>query len=140
MIWLTLTFACYNNVLQYQQVELEGTITSSHESGKVYMSAHHAWFGKAELRVPNVGFLTTEQDAPGDFTWTINVPVDDVAEGLSIYAWQDLDNDGVLCSLQGEQEYSDLIQVVAYPTFYAYLELQLENPCKAVTEVWDETP
>ena len=140
MMLLLLNLACYNEVLRFRRVEITGVIESdiSAEEGKVYLSAHHAWFGNDILRFPAAEFDSTIRDELGSFVWDIDVPIFEEADGLLIYAWQDQDEDGIFCSLHGTEEYSDLVEVDVYPSFTAHVELTLARLCQPPENLWGE--
>ena len=93
------------------------------------------WFGEGDLRYPAAEFVVNFSTA-GEFSWTVDVPISAEASGLLIYAWQDLDGDGIFCGLDGSEEFSDLVEVEDYPVFEAVVELQLEQLCQPSEKLW----
>ena len=120
-------FSCINQTLHFQRVMLDIDIEAS-DDGAFTLSAHHAWRGEGELRYPAAEFDSMVSDG-SEITWELDVPTLDNTEGLLIYAWQDRDNDGVLCALDGEEEYAGIAKVADFPVFEATLEITLEHAC-----------
>ena len=132
---LLLFAGCINDEVFFQRIVVSGNIVSDTVDAPVYISAHHAWFGEGVLRIPVKKFASVEILEAGDFTWTVDVPLLEEAEGLALYAWQDLDGDGDFCSLEGAEEFSDLVEV-AFPSYSAVVEHSLENSCVAPENFW----
>ena len=139
MMFLFGVLACYNQVMHFQRVDISGVLTSQSDILKpIYLSAHHAWFGEGSLRVPASEFDSMLWREGDSFSWTIDVPLLDEAEGLLLYAWQDLDGDGVFCGFDAEDEYSDLVEVLDFPTFEATVVLNLTRRCQPSENLWGE--
>ena len=134
---LLLSLGCINDEIFFQRVDIAGRLLSNTPEEPVYVSAHHAWFGQGDLRIPAKQFDSQRMESADDFTWILDVPVREDAEGLVLYAWQDLDGDGDFCGLSGTEEFSGLY-VVDYPTFSASVEISIQNPCAASESLWEE--
>ena len=134
---LFLSLGCINDELLFQRVELTGEIISETSDAPVYLSAHYAWFGEDVLRIPAKKFDSIELSTAGEFSWTLDVPLLEEAEGLALYAWQDLDGDGDFCGLEGTEEFS-AIAPVDFPTFSAFVELSLSHSCSGSESLWEE--
>lgn len=137
MILFFVGLGCINDIDRYRRVDIEGSIVSDNMESPVYLSAHHAWFGEGVLRYPAAEFDSIVLSKPESFLWTIDVPISEDASGVLIYGWQDLDGDGVFCSLEGEEEYSDLIEIEEYPIFKAVITMHLNRPCEPPELLWD---
>ena len=124
---LFLFISCINQTLYFQRIQLDIRIENSTE-GELFFSAHHAWRGTGDLRYPASEFVRF-QESDTEFTRILDVPTLDDAEGLLIYAWQDKDDDGVLCGLDAEEEYAGIAEVVDFPVFEASISIELEHPC-----------
>ena len=135
MLWLL--WGCVNDEIFFHRVEVTGSLLSGTTDAPVWISAHHAWFGTGDLRIPVKQFDSQSLEDASDFTWSIDVPVVEDAEGLVLYAWQDLDGDGEFCGLSGTEEYSGFYEV-EYPTFAAVVEIPIQNPCAAPEILWEE--
>ena len=134
---LFLLASCINDEMFFQRIVISGSVVSDTVEAPVYLSAHHAWFGEGVLRIPVKKIVSFELLEAGDFTWTIDVPLLEEAEGLALYAWQDLDGDGDFCGLGGVEEFSDLAEV-DFPAFSAAVTLSLENACVASETLWTQ--
>ena len=132
-----LFMCCINDEVFFQRIEISGSILADTIEAPVYLSAHHSWYGEGDLRVPLKAFDSIVLPESGDFTWTLDVPLLDNAEGLALYAWQDLDADGDFCGLGGQEEFSDLVETDD-SAFSVTVELSLENACVAVESFWAE--
>ena len=135
---LWLLWGCVNDEIFFHRVEVTGSILSDTTDAPIWLSAHHAWFGEGLLRYPASEFDSTMFPSSGEFSWTIDVPIVEDASGLLIYGWQDVDDDGVFCGLDGSEEYSDLVSIEEYPTFSATIALHLNRLCKASEKLWSE--
>ena len=135
MLWMIL--ACINDEKRFHRVEVEGRILAGSTDAEIYLSAHHSWFGEGDLRIPAKLFDTMVLSSAEDFRWTVDVPVVDSAEGLLLYAWQDLDGDAVFCGLDGEEEASGIYEV-DFPTFQASVDIVLDQSCAAPETLWEE--
>ena len=122
--------ACVSSTESFHRVTIDGTVTALDEDpSPVWLEVHHAWVGDGALRYP-MGFIAERaQDAPGSFTWTLDVPMDEGGEGLVLYGWQDRDGDGVLCGLGGSVEPSGVEEAGAWPVYALTMDLVLEHDC-----------
>jgi len=134
---LFLSLGCINDEIFFQRVDIAGSLLSNTTDAPVYVSAHHAWFGEGDLRIPAKQFDSKRVDSATDFTWELDVPVREDAAGLVLYAWQDLDGDGDFCGLGGSEEFSGLYEV-DFPTFSASVEIAIQNSCAASESLWEE--
>ncbi len=99
-------------------------------AGTVTFSVHHAWLGDGLLRHPMAFVDSVSGTAPGAFSVTVDVPMDEGGEGLVLYAWHDRDEDGVLCSMDGDrEELAGAVWVPDWPTYEANVALRLEDAC-----------
>ena len=109
-----------------QLVSLSGAVFTDADA-PVLAEVHQAWRGEGLLQHPGglLEALPVEDD--GTFSAEVLVPVEE-GEGLAVYAWQDLDGDGLLCA-PGQAE--ELAGAAAIETldFTLTLDVTLTTPC-----------
>lgn len=111
-------------------VKISGSITAPsgmQTSGKVFVSLYHAWALEGDLRHP-VEFIESFETTIGTFSHEFVYPLDK-GEGLLIYAWLDVDGDGVLCTPDVRIDIAGLTEVTAYPAAEVSADVQLDAPC-----------
>ena len=96
-------------------------------SGKVFVSLYHAWALQGDLRHP-VQFIESFETKIGPFSHEFSYPPDR-GEGLLIYAWLDVDGDGVLCTPEVRIDIAGLTEVTGYPAEDVSADVQLVAPC-----------
>ena len=126
---LFLLSACINETIRYRRVEITGTLSSEDTQATMYVSAHHARYDTDLLAHP-AELFDQEQFAPGDFSWTLDIPISNTfTEGLLIYVWQDTDGDEVFCGLNADEEYSDMAYIDDDTIFQADIQLTPQHAC-----------
>lgn len=128
---------CINEDVRLYEVALTGEISSSSAGGSVHVELHHASVGSGELERP-LGLIerwTLDED---ERSFAAEVLVDrDAGEGLVVYAWLDLDGDGVLCSVDGDQtEPAGAIELSEFPAHAIDFTLALDQPCVGPELAW----
>lgn len=98
-------------------------------TGELHVEAYHAWTGTGELRHPLL-FIGSFTAPVGGFSGAIEYEAG-MGEGLVVYAWNDTDGDGVLCTPQNGMELSGLAEVAEFPADEITVELDLNDNCKA---------
>lgn len=120
---------CVNSTTRLVEIVLSLDVQAAEGlDGPVYGELQHTWRGEGELRVPLIPFESFELEGPGLHTLQAQVPVDE-GEGLSVYAWLDLDGDGVLCALGVDDEPAGLTHVEPFPATAGEATLGLDWPC-----------
>ena len=112
-------------------VELTGEILLPPEAGqggKVYVSLFHAWSLQGELRHP-LQLIESFEAAPGAFTHKFEYPENN-GEGLLVFAWVDLDGDGVHCTMTSRRDLSGLSEVTPFPADRVSVTVTLTEPCR----------
>lgn len=89
---------------------------------------HHAWQGEGVLRHPFGELARLDAEAPGEFATQLLYPEEE-GEGLLVYAWADLNDDGVLCAPGTPDEPAGLIEVSDFPDFEVHAQVLLNRPC-----------
>lgn len=123
-MWL---LAC-TPVVQRFEVALVGNVSSATE-GPVSLELAFAWVGDGSLRHPYGEIARYEMNAPGELAWTLTIPAEE-GEGLLLYGWQDVDEDGVYCGLNAEEEPAGLVELTA-GVHQVDVALVLDQPCAA---------
>ena len=134
-IWLasTLVGACINEDTTLYELELRGQVAVADglpASGAVQLELHHAQGGVGEFAHPLGEFAEfADVGAPGDmFTVRARVPTDE-GSGLVVYAWLDVDGDGILCAPGVDDEPAGLVQLDGFPAHALGFTLSLATPC-----------
>lgn len=128
---LTPALACVNDDVHLYEVRLHGSIAPVIDpaaTGTVHLVLHHARAGAGETAHPLGPIDARTLDAPGDYDETFLVPTDD-GEGLVVYAWLDVDGDGILCSAGGAIEPAGLTVVDGFPAHDLEVDVALEAAC-----------
>jgi len=127
--------ACINEDLYLYETELRGTVSAPMgltPDAELHVEVHHASFGTGATAHP-LGLIETfvvEPDADGNFERSVLVP-SERGEGLVVYAWLDLDGDGVLCGLDGDgqPEPAGLVELDGFPAHELSFALALDDSC-----------
>ncbi len=118
---------CLNQDLAYLTIRLDGTILSS-EAGPISVEFHHAAQGEGVLAHPLGWIDEIVLDASGPFTHQLDYPLHR-GSGLFVYAWQDLDSDGLLCRPGGASEPSGGSDIINSLSLQITVEVILEAAC-----------
>ena len=111
----------FQTVMVTGQVQTEG-------SGPLQGELHYARSEMTDLLSHPGGYLETLSfDEDGAFELTLAVPLG-LGSGLAAYAWQDSDEDGLLCGLGADNELSGA-DVVEQLDFEVDFDIWLTEPC-----------
>ncbi len=130
--------ACINEDRRLYEVELSGEVTvatgpdtdpdTGPKTGMVHLELHHASSGEGPLATPLGLIDDTEIAGPGPTQWTTLVPLGE-GEGLVLYAWLDIDGDGLLCGLGAAPEPAGVLELTGFPAHTLEFSLVLDTPC-----------
>lgn len=139
-----LTAGCVNGDFRFHEVAVEASIALAPEFDTPELRGGSDIHFQAHLAVSNPGAGVLEHPL-GEFErWvelapdagpverserTLLVPLHR-GEGLVLYAFLDIDGDGVLCAPGSAPEPAGLIEIGDFPIFDAQVELLLDQPCK----------
>ncbi len=124
--------ACGEPSPEMRELKISGTVQLPEgvtPAGELHVFAYHAWTGVGNLRHP-LHFLGEFTAPVGDFSGTISYPAG-AGEGLVVYAWTDVDGDGVLCTPQNDTELAGLAEVTEFPADAVSVQLSLDANCKS---------
>lgn len=96
--------------------------------GPVHVAIYHAWFGRGELRHP-LELIGTFTATAGSYRHTFAYPLGE-GEGLVVYAWVDLDGDGVLCTPVYRMDLAGLAEAKAFPAESVAVDVDMTAPCR----------
>ncbi|MCY1069681.1 hypothetical protein OV090_33375 [Nannocystis sp. RBIL2] len=136
--WLALAVlaGCINEDVRLYEVALTGEVVAPGASeGRVMLELHHASRGAGELATPLGRFDALELERPGAVAWETLVPIDD-GEGLVLYAWLDVDGDGLLCGLDAAPEPAGLVELTEFPAHTLTFSLTLAAPCASPSALY----
>lgn len=124
---------CINDDLTLYEFELRGTVTIGAglpTTGALNLELHHAQSGAGRFTHPLGEFAAAPQlGKPGaELSVTARAPVDE-GEGLVVYAWLDVDGDGILCAPGVTDEPAGLVEVDEFPAHALRFTLTLTSPC-----------
>lgn len=122
--------ACINEDRRLYEVELSGevSVAMGPSTGEVHLELHHASSGEGLLATPLGRIDETELAGPGPAQWTTLVPLGE-GEGLVLYAWLDIDGDGLLCAPGAAPEPAGALELVGFPEHALEFSLVLDTPC-----------
>ncbi len=122
-----LCMGCLDPEVLYE-VEVSASVSSA-ESGPIEVWFLHSAWGAGELETQYMILDTLWLAAPTTFSQEILVP-QAVGSGLSIYAWQDRNEDQEHCRPGTDPELSGLTHVADYPSHAVEVSISLETPCE----------
>jgi hypothetical protein len=116
--------------VQTTPVSVNGTIHVADgvsRNGVVHIALYHAWALEGVLRHP-VEFIESFESGVGEFSVSVDYPVEK-GDGLLVYAWIDLDGDGVLCTPTGRSDLAGLTEAEGFPAAEVTVDVWLVAPC-----------
>ena len=127
-----LVAGCTESAPQLREVRISGTASlpdGTVPPGTLHVHAYHAWSGEGELRHPleELGGFAAQ---PGEFSGTVSYPAG-AGEGLVVWAWLDVDGDGVHCTPANRAEPAGVVTVQEFPVDEVQVSLTLDADCKA---------
>lgn len=125
--------ACVNDDLTLYEFTLRGTVTVAAglpAAGALHLELHHAESGAGRFAHPLGEFAAfPDVGSPGaELSVTARAPVDE-GQGLVVYAWLDVDGDGILCALGVDDEPAGLVELAGFPAHNIRFTLELAEPC-----------
>ena len=138
MILLWWALGCVDSQALWIEVSISGEMSTEGYDpevpedgplGIIYGRVYHEESGEGQLSYPLHAIQDFELEELGEYELLVPVNLEE-GEGLLIHAWQDLDEDGVLCGLDARsEEYSALAVAPLFPTVEWELDLRLDQPC-----------
>lgn len=136
LVGAALTAGCINEDVRLYEVALAGEVAApGATAGTLHLELHHASRGTGLLETPLGLIDTTEVTWPGAVAWTTLVPIDE-GEGLVVYAWLDVDGDGLLCGLEAAPEPAGIVALTGFPAHALTFTLTLETPCAGASALY----
>jgi hypothetical protein len=127
-VWLS---SCAEREAPTSPVNLSGTISVpdgvASDGSKVTVNLYHAWALEGPLRHP-VEFIESFETAAGEYSFSFDYPIEN-GEGLLVYAWIDLDGDGVHCTPEVRTDRAGLTVVEDFPAADVTADVMLDVPC-----------
>lgn len=130
---LVFTGACINDDVRLYELALRGQVEVADglpTTGRLQIELHHAEGGAGMFAHP-LGLFAEFADAgaPGDeLELAARVPIDE-GSGLVVYAWLDVDGDGILCAPGVTDEPAGLAPIAGFPAHALEFSLVLAAPC-----------
>lgn len=124
---------CINRDVTLHELALAGEIgvaAGLPAAGQLQIELHHAETGTGMFVRPLGLFADfTDAGAPGSaLDLEALVPID-AGTGLVLYAWLDVDGDGVLCAPGVDDEPAGLARIDGFPAHALEFSLVLDTPC-----------
>lgn len=139
---LLLAFGCINDDVQLYEVTVRGRAIApawSTSNGALHLEFHHQLrTGRGALAHPLGEFDTRTEDVtslPAPFQETVLYPTQ-AGQGLIVYGWLDVDDDGVLCAPGQTEEPAGLVVVPDFPRHQANIDLLLNTPCAGAERLY----
>lgn len=134
-------FAC-NFEERFYFVELKGTLKpppgKTESSGKLHIKLYFASTGKGILAHPlGIPIKTFTSEKGNTFTHDFEYPIEQ-GKGLVVYAWRDLDGDGLLCAPGKAKEYAGITEVKDFPKHKVSVQIVLRTPCAGAEALYPE--
>ena len=127
-IWLAaLSLGCMEPEV-WVELEISGEILSDEEGSVELWFMHDRW-GDAELETRFMVIETVWIDEPGEFHHVLEMP-QSPGSGLSLYGWQDTNEDGEHCRPETPAELSGLETVDDLSGLMIEISLSLDVPCE----------
>ncbi len=127
VLFVSLCMGCLEPKVLYE-VELTGSVTSEDE-GPIELWFLHTNWGENSLETHYMIIDTVWLDGPTTFFQDVQVP-QDMGTGLSVYGWQDRNEDAEHCRPGTDPELSGLVTVEDYPAHEVELAISLTTPCE----------
>ncbi len=122
---------CVNEDVTLYGVRVTGRVQVAPEfesAGVVQLGLYFASAGEGELAFLVDEIELRELGAPGSVDEWFLVPLDE-REGLLVYAWLDVDGDGVHCAVGGAEEPAGLVAVDDFTDHAVSFALVLDQAC-----------
>lgn len=113
-----------------ERVVLSGTVDVPGGAGTdavVHVNLYHAWALEGELRHP-LAEIESFEAGVGDYSYEFDYPVEK-GEGLVVYAWVDLDGDGMHCTPTVRVDRAGLTEVAGFTPGAVSADVTLIAPC-----------
>lgn len=129
--FFAMLLACAEGETPTTPVSLSGEISVpdgvQSDGVKVTVNLYHAWALEGQLRHP-VEFIESFETSVGQYSHSFDYPVEK-GEGLLVYAWLDLDADGVHCTPTVRDDRAGLSVVQEFPAAEVTADVRLDVPC-----------
>lgn len=130
-LWLS---GCAEHEIQTTPVNLSGTISVpdgvAGDGKKVTVNLYYAWALTGVLRHP-VEFISSFETGTGEYSHSFEYPFELDGAGLLVYAWIDLDGDGVHCTPTVRDDLTGMTVVAdeGIPAADITADVMLDVPC-----------
>jgi len=122
-----MSFGCLDPDVLYE-VEICGTVTSA-DVGPVELWFLHNEWGNDSLETHYMIIDTLWLDEATTFSQVLQVP-QGTGTGMSVYGWQDRNEDEEHCRPGTAPELSGLVDVEDYPAHLVEIDVTLDTPCE----------
>ena len=127
MFPLFLLIGCISQEISFKEYDISLQVLEAKEGVTHHVTILYEWFGEGDLRYPMYPIDDTSFDGDTLISWLPLVEQGE-GEGLVIYTWEDVNGDGVLCSLDDSEERTGLI-ILDETEFTFDVEIELTHQC-----------
>jgi len=128
---LATTTSCINESTTFYEVTVSGSVDvdpAFTRQGKLNLGLYYANAGSGQLAFTVDPIESRELGAIGPVEEVFLIPIDE-REGLLVYAWLDIDGDGVLCAVDGATEPTAIVEVDDFSDLKVNFSLTLDQAC-----------
>ena len=127
MFLLFVMNGCISQEIPFKEYDISLQVVDSKEGVTHYATVLYEWFGEGDLRYPMYPIDETSFDGDTLISWLPLVEQGE-GEGLVVYIWEDVNGDGVLCSLNDGEERTGLV-ILDESDFVVDIEIELTHQC-----------
>ena len=127
MFLLLVMNGCISQEIPFKEYDISLQVVDSKEGVTHYATVLYEWFGEGDLRYPMYPIDETSFDGDTLISWLPLVEQGE-GEGLVVYIWEDVNGDGVLCSLNDGEERTGLV-ILDDSEFVVDIEIELTHQC-----------
>ena len=127
MFFLFVMAGCISQEIPFKEYDISLQVVDSKEGVTHYATILYEWFGEGDLRYPMYPIDETSFDGDTLISWLPLVEQGE-GEGLVVYIWEDVNGDGVLCSLDNGEERTGLV-ILDESEFVVDIEIELTHQC-----------
>ena len=118
---------CISQEISFIEYDISLQVVDSKEGATHQATILYEWFGEDELRYPMYPIDDISFDGAVLDSWLPMVEQGE-GEGFVVYVWEDLNGDGVLCSLNGSEERTGLV-ILDESEFVFDIDIELTHQC-----------
>lgn len=127
MFLLFIAVGCISQEISFKEYDISLQVVDPKEGATHHATILYEWFGEGTLRYPMYPIDKTSFDGDTLTSWLPLVEQGE-GEGLVVYIWEDLNDDGVFCSLDGDEERTGIV-ILDESELIVDVEIELSYQC-----------